>query len=205
LEIRAHRTLLLCAAIVVLSVGPARAQEEDDGGGEDFAREGVYLGVAGSFAIPTQLEDKLEKRYGESFSVDDSLGFHARVGYRLSPHLAFEVHSEWLSGFEATSSSGYADFEVLTITGDFKVYPLTGRWQPYLIAGAGGLIADVKEQSGLGVSGDSNDFAARFGIGLDYYVTRSIALVVDASYVLPVEDVNDFDYFSLGWGLQYRF
>ena len=205
MEIRAHRTLLLCAAIVVLSVGPARAQEEDDGGGDDFAREGVYLGVAGSFAIPTQLEDKLEKRFGGSFSVDDSLGFHARVGYRLSPHLAFEVHSEWLSGFEASSGAASADFEVLTITGDFKVYPLTGRWQPYLIAGAGGLIADVKQQSGLGVSGDSNDFAARFGIGLDYYVTRSIALVVDVSYVLPVEDVNDFDYFSLGWGLQYRF
>jgi opacity protein-like surface antigen len=202
--IHAHRTLLLGVAVLWLYTGPVRAQEEGDDG-EDFAREGIYIGAAGSFAHPTQLEDKLGKKLGGSFSVDDSLGFHARVGYRLSPHLAFEVHSEWLAGFEASTASGNADFEVLTITGDFKVYPLTGRWQPYVVAGAGGLIADVVQQSGLGLSGDNNDFAARFGIGLDYYVTRNIALGLDASYVLPVEDVSEFDYFSLGWGLLYRF
>jgi opacity protein-like surface antigen len=202
--IHAHRAQLLCVAAVVLCTGPVRAQEEEDDG-EDFAREGIYLGAAGSFAIPTQLEDKLGKKLGGSFTVDNSLGFHARVGYRLSPHLAFEVHSEWLAGFEASSASGNVEFQVLTITGDFKFYPLTGRWQPFVVAGAGGLIADVTEQSGLGLSGDNNDFAARFGIGLDCYVTRNIALGLDASYVLPVEDVNEFDYFSLGWGLMYRF
>jgi opacity protein-like surface antigen len=203
--IRAHRILLLCAALAVLCSGPLRAQEEGDDEGEDFAREGIYLGAAGSFAIPTQLEDKLGKKFGGSFTVDDSLGFHARAGYRLNPHLAFEVHSEWLAGFEASSGSGRADLEVLTITGDFKVYPLTGRWQPFVVAGAGALFADATGQSGLAPSGDNSDFAARFGIGLDFYVTRSIVLGLDASYVLPVEDVNEFDYFSLGWGLIYRF
>jgi len=202
--IHAHRTLLLCAAVAMLCGGAVRAEEEGDEG-DDYSREGFYLGAAGSFSIATQLEDKLGKKFGGSFAVDDSLGFHARVGYRLNPHLAFEVHSEWLAGFEASSGSGQADFEVLTITGDFRFYPLTGRWQPFVVAGAGGLIADVTRESGLGLSGDENDFVARVGVGLDYYVTRHIALGLDATYVLPAEDVKEFDYFSLGWGLLYRF
>jgi opacity protein-like surface antigen len=202
--IHAHRTLLLCAAVAMLCAGPVRAQEEDDEG-DDYSRAGFYVGAAGSFAIPTQLEDKLGKKLGGSFTVHDSLGFHARVGYRLNPHLAFEVHSEWLAGFEASSGSGKADFEVLTITGDFRFYPLTGRWQPFVVAGVGGLIADVTRESGLGLTGDENDFAARVGVGLDCYVTRHIALGLDATYVLPAEDVKEFDYFSLGWGLLYRF
>jgi hypothetical protein len=48
--------------------------------------------------------------------------------------------------------------------------------------------------------------AARFGAGLDVYVTRNIAINVDASYVRPMStEFDDLDYLSVGWGLLYRF
>ncbi len=45
----------------------------------------------------------------------------------------------------------------------------------------------------------------RLGGGLDFYATKSIVLSLGVDYVLPFGDVEDFDYVSLGWGLEYRF
>ena len=39
----------------------------------------------------------------------------------------------------------------------------------------------------------------------DVYITRNFYAAVDASYVLPTGDVDDFDLVSIGWGLGYRF
>lgn len=57
---------------------------------------------------------------------------------------------------------------------------------------------------GDGDSGESG-FAARFGGGIDIYITRNFYGALDASYVLPTGDVDDFDMVSIGWGFGYRF
>ena len=43
------------------------------------------------------------------------------------------------------------------------------------------------------------------GGGLDTYVTENIVVALDVTYVLPFGDLDDYDYFSLGLGVAYRF
>ena len=45
----------------------------------------------------------------------------------------------------------------------------------------------------------------KFGGGLDYYVTRDWALVLDAAYVLPFGDLEDLRYISFNWGFRFNF
>ena len=54
-------------------------------------------------------------------------------------------------------------------------------------------------------SGNETDFATRRGMGIDFYVTKHIVVGADASYVLPLGNVRDLDYVSIGLGLEYRF
>ncbi len=188
----------------------ARAQE-------DYSRDGCYLGLAGTVAFLLSGEDLLERHFtGLSADVDESLGLHARVGCR-GKWGGGEVHFEWLEGFDAKLDGlaiGKADGWALTL--DLKLYPLAGlegrlpalarRFQPFATVGFGYLTLDTFDEEW--------DFAVRFGGGLELYVTRNVAINVDATYVLPVSDSlcavadcegDDLDYLSVGWGLLYRF
>ncbi len=49
------------------------------------------------------------------------------------------------------------------------------------------------------------DFAARFGGGIDCYLTEAIALQISSSYVLQTGGLDGLDYLSLIAGVQYRF
>jgi hypothetical protein len=46
---------------------------------------------------------------------------------------------------------------------------------------------------------------ARFGGGVEFYLTDYLYLHADTSYVLGTGDVSDLDYISVGWGLGCRF
>jgi hypothetical protein len=122
------------------------------------------------------------------------------------------VHFEWLDGFDVKADDLDVTIDVWALTLDGKLYPLAGleqklpalarRFQPFATVGFGYLEVDVPS----GVDSDDWDFVARFGGGLDVYVTRNIAISVDATYVLPVtEDLEDLDYLSVGWGVLFRF
>ena len=53
---------------------------------------------------------------------------------------------------------------------------------------------------------DDWDFLLRAGGGVDIYLTRNIAISLDATYAFPVSnDLNDLDYVSFGWGFLFRF
>jgi opacity protein-like surface antigen len=179
---------LLCLALFASS--PVGAQAQDD-----FARNGAYLGLAGSVGIFPEAEDDLDDVGGD---VDTGLGLNARAGYRVHPHFAAEAEFEWVhSSIEFAGSD--ADFDTFVGTVNGKAFLLTGRFQPFAMIGIGGLGVH-----GEGDSGDSG-FAARFGGGLDVYITRNFYGAIDASYVLPTGDVDDFDLVSIGWGFGYRF
>jgi hypothetical protein len=55
----------------------------------------------------------------------------------------------------------------------------------------------------VNTSGDN--FAARFGGGLDFYVDPNIVITLDSSYVLPTGDAEDLDHVTISLGIQYRF
>ena len=206
---------------VVLSIvcaSVALTTEEDAEQGE-FARRGWLIGVAGSYAIETfkdDAESDLQDGFGPtaSLSVDNSLGFNGRVGYRCHRWFSAEVEVEWLDRFKTDASvAGFSniqiDIEPIVVTTNIKGYFLTGRYQPFLLVGGGVMTAEAKLQSpappGAPRSITENDFTMRFGGGIDLYATKNVVVSLEVDYVLPVSSLSDVDYISIGWGFQYRF
>ena len=64
---------------------------------------------------------------------------------------------------------------------------------------------DAKDKLGLGVREKGEGFAARFGGGVDIYLSSNIVFVFEGGYVLPTGDVDGLDYASFAVGFQYRF
>ncbi len=192
------RGLGLACALLLLSASSAYAQ--------DYARNGFYVGLAGSVGIDTASEDELEDITGVNVNVDEALGLHARLGYRFHPRISGEIHFEWLDDADISILGIDAlTLERWTLTANAKAYLLTGRFQPFLFAGAGLMQAEVEDTLGLFFSVTNEDFAARFGGGIDIYASEKFVVSLDTSYVLPTGDLEDLDYVSIAWGFQYRF
>jgi opacity protein-like surface antigen len=205
-------------AIVCSSVALTADPEAEQG---EYSRRGLFAGFAGSYAFET-FQDDAESDFQKvtvpsaALTVDDTAGFNGRVGYRCHERFSSEIQFEWLEGFDAQgSATGFGeiatiDFEPIVVTTNTKVHILTGRYQPFLLAGAGAMTADAKlndKIGGLGLSSNQgeNAFTMRFGGGIDLYATKNAVVTLEASYVLPVGDLDSLDYVAIGWGFQYRF
>ena len=195
------RGFALACALLLLSADSAYAQ--------DYARNGFYIGVAGSIGIDAAVEDEFQKVTGVDVDIDEAGGLQARLGYRFHPRISAEIHFEWLDDADisvlAAGGKDAMTLERFTYTANAKAYLLTGRFQPFLFAGAGLMQVEVEDTLGFGLSETDEDFAARFGGGIDIYATEKFAVSLDTSYVLPTGDLKDFDYVSIAWGFQYRF
>lgn len=160
---------------------------------------------------------------------DPSIGFNAEVGWRFHPHLSVAAHVEHLAEISVSvenggragpeSGDGVLTGSAWALTGDARAYAMTGRFQPFAVLGAGWLWADTDDEpvvrTGTGTDpvlrpipsgiGSPDGFVARAGAGLDAYLSESFFLTFQATYMVPVGDVRDFDYVSIAWGLGYRF
>lgn len=188
------------ACLELVSATAAAAQD-------DFARNGFYLGVAGSVGIYTELQNELENQFfGDADAdVDPAPGVFAQAGYRFHPNFAGDVSFEWISTANISGDFVSSDAQVdRTLVGmaNLKGYMLTGRVQPFGAVGLGYMNTRVE---GLGQSEDEGRFAARLGGGVDLYLTEHILGTVGASYVIPDDDLHDFAYVSVILGLGYRF
>ncbi len=189
------RTAIALAPTILLFASGSAYAQTDYGGGPDYARNGVYLGLGGTYAI-----ENYQNTGG--LSIDDGLGINSRLGYRFHPRFSVELAFEWIDEFEIEGTSFRVETWILT--GNAKVHFLTGLIQPFGLVGVGVMHADLRG-GGLGSITDDEDFAARFGGGVDLYASEHIVIAVEASYVRPTGDVDDLDYVSIGWGLHYRF
>jgi opacity protein-like surface antigen len=187
----------------------AAAYAED---GPDYARSGIYVGLGGSYAFDMAVEDELQAALDAlgytdvDVDVKGSPGVNARAGYRYSPHLAGELQLEYLTGFDSELLSvKFVEHEILALTANLKVPILTGRIQPFVLAGAGLVYAKAEDTVGADLSESDTGFGIRAGGGVDVYATENVAVSVDATYVVPFGDIEDFDFLSIGFGIQYRF
>lgn len=164
---------------------PAAAQQEPT----IYSHNRYYIGVSGLTAFNT----------GDNASdTDPSLGVAVRFGGRFHEHFAAEVGGEWNDRFDF---DGDGHLTAWAATAAARGYLLTGRIQPYGILGAG--IIQIREFGGGSASADLG-FAARGGFGLDYYLTRDLALSFTATYTRPVGDPDDYDFVQLSWGIQWH-
>jgi opacity protein-like surface antigen len=198
--------LALIFSLLTLAGSFPAAAEGDPYGYVD--RSGPYIGLAAAMAILVEVDDELEDVTGFDTDTDVGVGLQARAGYRVHPLFGAEVNFEWLPEFDidARTIEELAEIEIWTLTVDAKLFlPNWRSGQFFLLAGAGVLGAELEDTVGAGVSEDETDFAARFGAGIDVYLTKNTAATVEASYVLPTGDLKDLDYVSVNAGLQYRF
>jgi opacity protein-like surface antigen len=187
---------------------PATARGE-----ETYDRTGPYVGVGFAYGIENFGLGKLEDFAGTELSVDNSPGFDIRGGYRFHPNLAVEGDVQYFTGFDINEKGGgkLGTADTLAVTVDAKGYPLTGRFQPYGLLGLG-FMRSTFDPKGGGDSNNDSVFAARLGVGADFYATENIVVFVEGSYMLPTADYKagigagvSGDIIPLVVGGQYRF
>jgi hypothetical protein len=99
---------------------------------------------------------------------------------------------------------GIAETRTSALTADVKGDLATGRIQPFLTTGVGFLNAKSDDPVTNFKKTDTG-FAARFGGGVDFYLTEVVGLSLDTSYVVPTGEVKNLDHVSVGAGVFLRF
>jgi len=161
---------------------------------------GPYLGFGVGFGF-NNFEDT------GSVGIDPGYGFDAWGGYKFNKWVAAELQLEYLNGFKTSVSFLDLDAQAVTFGANLKAFPLASvlghQIQPFLLAGPG--FSWFGFDAGSFGRADGLGFSARFGGGIDFYVTEHVALQVSSSYVLTTGDVDGLDYVSLVAGIQYKF
>jgi opacity protein-like surface antigen len=166
---------------------------------------GPYLGVHFIAGLEAY-RGSARRDVGGNRNVDESYGFGARIGYRFHPHIAVEVHSEWIEGFDLQQFPGdHSEIRTWTNTINGKFFFGHSRLQPYVLAGMGLQRAWVRNPTPGGVNFDDVAFVGRVGGGIDFQLNSHVGLNLESSYLAPTGDLDDFDTVSLGLGLTYRF
>ncbi len=182
---------------------------------EDYVRTGWYAGARGVYAVEDFDVDTPAPAIAPSKAkAENDFGFNLFGGYRLFSFLASDFEFEYIDAIPVRGKPAGPNFDVRTfsLSWNFRGYPLAWvfepgsplqRLQPYLSAG----VANQWIQLQRLPSGDKDEgnFAGRLGGGLDLYLTENVVLTADAKYTLGTGDVKEFRYWSIGWGLAYRF
>ena len=165
-----------------------------------------YFGASAVFA-----SENFDDAYGflddRDVDVEDGFGFGLRFGTRFQKHFAAELHYEFIDEFDV-SVAGLDSFDVESwmLGANMRLYPFKGVVEPYAMLGSGVMHARLEDELDILATEKSTGFAARFGGGVDIHITEALALNFEASYVTPAGDeIEDLDYVSLGWGLQFHF
>jgi hypothetical protein len=164
----------------------------------DYHRRGVYLGLAGSWAVEKFDDDN-------DINIEDSVGVNARVGYHALSWLSLEAQAEYLPKFEIDFGPDTGDLAVWLAGANLRLNLPTDLIQPYALLGGGYMGADL---SGAGTGGrdyDGNGGFGRVGGGVEFYFWPFLALDAGVTYVIPAGDVQDLQFLSIHWGAIYRF
>jgi opacity protein-like surface antigen len=216
---------------VVLWCGTAGADEDAFKAGPELRLSGT-IGILTTLA--ESVEETSGYRASviadSDLTAEPAVGFNLGLGWRFQQRLSASLRAEHLADFSVDLENGRrgaaeAGNSVLTgeswaLTADARVYLLTGAIQPFLTAGAGWMWVETDDENSIraGVSdgmvvlgtvdtgiGARNGFVSRVGGGVDFYLSDAFFLSAEATVVVPVGRVRDFDYVSVAWGFGYRF
>jgi opacity protein-like surface antigen len=122
----------------------------------------------------------------------DNTGFVAgRLTYDVSPYVAIGAESGWMMFKDEVGGTKFGKIDGIPALGDLELkmpIPATdNRLVPYAIGGAGVVFWNYRESGVLknaGVKVDTEThFAAKGGVGVDYYFTNNMALFAEGSYL----------------------
>jgi opacity protein-like surface antigen len=163
----------------------------------------LYLGLRIGVALPTDtdLTSEIEARpvpvaWGDALAQYFGIG----LGLDLNRYLGVELAIE---GFEVALArrglGSIGEYAIYTAIPQLRLrYPLAeGRLVPYGLLGVGLAHAewnDRKPRAGLtGIEAKSNSVAASVGAGIEYFVTRNIALGLESKYLYSPGHEIKFD------------
>ena len=184
---------LLITASVLPTESLAQGEEEQE---KSFDRPGLFVGAQGTFALHNF--DDTQIIPDATGDVKDTGGFNVRVGKRYRPHFAMELEYEWYDDF------GKGDLEIggWMLGANARIYMAKGRVQPFFLAGGGLLVLETDPRGAP--SEDKEDFAFRFGVGAEIYITDQLALTTDVTYVAPAGGQDDRQFGTLSGGILWR-
>jgi len=152
----------------------------------------LYLGLRAGAAIPvdTDLTSEIEARPVPGAYGALAPHYGVGLGLDLTRHVGVELSAE---GFELVLArrglGSVGEYAVYTFIPQIRLrYPFEeGRLVPYGIAGVGLGHAewnDRKPRAGhMSIKANDNSIAAALGVGIDYFVTRNIALGLESKYL----------------------
>jgi len=208
-RIRKQLPIFLALSLGLLLSHAALAEEPPP----DFGRPGGYVALGGNFGL-----QDFGGPGGRSSRNGDGGGLDARLGRRINKWVSLEFFFDWTTSFSVNSTiPNMTDTKVLDVVTylygiNTKFYALHGRFQPYVLAGMGGLTssssipASIANVNGLSTSSEvDTGFIGRAGLGLDIYITKNFVVEIEGTYVMPTGPVDDLWFALLGGNLQYRF
>ena len=160
--------------------------------GPDYNTIAPYLGMGGIYAV--ELFDDAGAR------VDNSGGFHVRVGYRAHRNFAVEALYEYYSQFD--TDPGHYNGWSATING-LAILPL-GRVQPYALIGLGFMNINGSGGNPGSAALADDGFIMRFGGGIDMCITEHWSTGPEVAYVLPFGDIDNLDLVTVSMGVTYK-
>jgi opacity protein-like surface antigen len=180
-----------CAGALLMLAGAAWGQDE-------FARSGFYVGAGWSRAVE-DFDDI------DPLDVDDGRSINVMLGYRINRYLGAELEFEDVDELDGNASvlgsNVSLDTEIWTLSLIGKLYPFAGRFQPYVLGGFGYMDGEAELSVavlGLDVDGDDSTTVAQAG-------AENIVFEIEYSYKFPTHDLDEFEYWTLGGSLIYRF
>lgn len=186
---------------VDITTPPTATPSEEMAPPPDYTREGWYLQAQGFYAFEAFRD----------FPADNDAGFNVLFGWRGWEMFGGDFEFEFVNRFPSSPGTT-RDIRTYVLAATVRVWPLArlfasdslaNRIQPYVKAGPG--YQWVEERAGQDSNRDRGDFSPRFGAGIDWYATENIVLTTGASYQLGISRVDNFRYYTVGGGLQYRF
>ena len=180
---------LIAGLVLALFIAVPSAQAA----GDDFGSPGLYLG--GGVALG------FENFGAGNVDFNTGTGLDFWLGLRLARFLALEGQVQWIPGI-APSAAPSIDARPLVYTANAKGYIPLGRFQPFGLVGVGGITTTPESGS---IVPNRTDFVAKFGAGLDFYITKNLAAVASWNYVLPTGDLSGSDFNTLTFGAQLSF
>jgi hypothetical protein len=172
----------LSLVLAIVSAGTAAAQE-----GELQLKGLASVGYSHSFQS-TFLDP------GGSFS--DGNGIDASVGFQAGEHVAFLVGWQW---------QGESDFDTHFIPVSIRGYSpplLEDRVRLYGQFGLGLLFVQLHNE--FNVDDNERASAVRLGLGAEVGITETLSAVVYSSYLWGLGSADDYNWGTVGVGLQYE-
>ncbi|MBI9075994.1 MAG: outer membrane beta-barrel protein [Desulfatibacillum sp.] len=216
------KILVLTGVLIMLAAGVSTVYAE-----QGF---GVYMGAGGSYAFEILDVDQYNGYYVDEYGVspdfDSTYGFYALVGaripipekFRVARMFCFEIEGNYMPGFDWSGKSQLSkhkgasiemELDVTTITGAIKFDPKIGDmdiFRPYLLVGGGLMIGEINTTAsfkGRSASGGNTEYdpCAKVGLGFDYYLTESLSVNMEGTYVTGFHDLDEVRYFNTSLGL----